>query len=290
VTDRSGRTWPLLRNPEARHRLERDGYVRVPFLGPEGVDRLTRLWAEFGSPLVEGIYSNLHDSTPEQSRAVHEVIHDEFRGPVERLFQDARIGGSSFLVKGCGEQSASTLHQDWCVVDEDLAGSLSVWVPLVDVDERNGALQVLPGTHRMRRSIRSFDTSSRYLDFDEVGDLAVCVRASAGDAVLYAHDLFHGSRANTTDQIRVAAVAGLVANGTGLCHYRAVGPTEDDFERLDVDWDFFERDIAVLSAGGTVDRRGVACHVDHHLLDVDEVLDHARRCRMENRPSESGVR
>ncbi len=286
MTGRCERTWPLLRDPDSRDRLARDGFVRVPFLGPRGVDRLTSLWSEFRPPRVEGIYSNLHESTPDRSRAVHAVIHEEFREPVQRIFADARIGGSSFLVKGCGEQSASTLHQDWCVVDEDLAGSLSVWVPLVDVDERNGALQVLPGTHRMRRSIRSFDTSSRYLDFDEVGDLAVCVRASAGDAVVYAHDLFHGSRANVTDEVRVAAVAGLVASDTGLCHYRSTGPTEDDFERLEVDWDFFERDIAVLAAGGAVDRRGVACRVERHRLGADEVLEHARRCRLEARPSQ----
>ncbi len=276
MTERPERRWPLLRDPDLRRRLERDGFLRLPFLAPGAVARLEELWSSLGPPIVEGIYSNLHDQPPECNRNVNDVIAEVFEEPLRRLFVDAVIGGSSFLVKGCGEQSASTLHQDWCVVDEDRAGSLSMWVPLVDVDEDNGALQVLPGTHRMRRSIRSFDTLSRYLDFEEAGDLAVCVRASAGDVVLYAHDLFHGSQPNWTNRVRVAAVAGLVASDTGLCHYRATGPTVDDFERLDVDWDFFEKDIAVLASGGEIVRRGVPCRVNRHLLDVEEVLAHAR--------------
>ena len=35
-------------------------------------------------------------------------------------------------------------HQDWSIVDEESFRSYNVWIPLVNVDENNGAIQVLP--------------------------------------------------------------------------------------------------------------------------------------------------
>lgn len=263
------------RDPRLDDAFARDGVVCVPFLDPEQVDHLRRLWEQVRPPSLEGIYSNVHASDPEVNRRVDLEITQTFAAAASRLFDGAHLAGASFLVKGTGADSASTPHQDWNNVDELQAQSASIWVPLVDVDERNGALQVVPGSHRLRPSIRSLDTPSRYLDFDERLEPHLrCLPARAGDAVIYAHDLFHGSKPNLTGEIRVSAVSGVVPVGEQLVHHRRIPGTTDGFEVLEVDRDFFFSGLPALAQGALppTARPARAVRVAEPMLSVEEVL------------------
>ena len=55
--------------------------------------------------------------------------------------------GGAFLFKMPSENSELMMHQDWTIVDEGKYYALNVWVPLTDINEKNGALMVLPGSH-----------------------------------------------------------------------------------------------------------------------------------------------
>jgi hypothetical protein len=265
-----------LRDPELDAKLVSDGFVRVPFLSRSGVDALRRLWDEVGPVDPHGIYSNVHDRSPDTNRHVDRTITEIFSGPAAELFVNAHLAGASFLVKGTGANSASTPHQDWCNVDEHRSQSLSIWCPLVDVDARNGALQVVPGSHRLRRSIRSLDTPSLYLEFDEELEPHLrCVEASAGDAVLYAHNLFHGSKPNRSDQVRVCAVSGVVPTDCRLVHYRrASAGGEGAFDVLEVDRDFYFSGIPDMAAGRLPGSARVVerVTVERPVLEVGDVL------------------
>ena len=96
-----------------QERFERSGYVVVPFLEGDQLDELRTLWQEVCPDQVDGIYSNVHGSDVEVNRRVDRTITAAFTPGANRLFEDASLGGASFLVKGCGPDSASTLHQDW---------------------------------------------------------------------------------------------------------------------------------------------------------------------------------
>lgn len=231
--------------------FDRLGYLRVPFLDDAALAELRDLWQEVGPTSVDGIWSNIHDLEPDVNRRIDETIRRLFARPAAQVFDQARLGGSSFLVKGTGPDSASTPHQDWNNVEEDRTLSVSIWVPLVDVDESNGALQVIPGSHRCRPSIRSLDTPSLYLDFtDELEPYLQAVPARAGDAVLYAHNLFHGSRPNHSERIRVSAVAGVTHEQSRLVHYRRVDDhSPDTFDVFEVESDFYFSGIPDMTAG-----------------------------------------
>jgi len=256
--------------------FERHGFVAVPFLDSGALEELRHLWQDVGPAHVDGIYSNIHDLEPETNRRVDEAIRRLFAGPTDALFDDARLGGASFLVKGTGPDSASTPHQDWNNVEEDETESLSIWVPLIDVDESNGALQVIPGSHRTRPSVRSLDTSSLYLDFtDELEPFLECVPALAGEAVLYAHNLFHGSKPNLTNSIRVSAVAGVTHVDSRLVHYRhAADASPDCFELYEVESDFYFSGIPDMTAGRIppTARPVGRVEVPDHQLRLDDVM------------------
>ena len=272
-----------VRGRDLQRRLESDGFIRVPFLDGGAVARLRELWARVAPSEVKGIYSNVHSLDVDTNRRIDQVITEVFRGPFDRLFVGARLGGASFLVKGTGPDSASTPHQDWSTVEEDRTRSLSVWVPLVDVDESNGALQVIPGSHRLRMSIRSLDSPSLYMDFDEDLDpFLEAVPARAGDAVVYAHDLFHGSRPNASARVRVCAVSGIVTDGARLVHHRRVDSSDPDtFDVFEVDRDFYFSGIPAMAAGSVPDtaRWVRRTTVPDHRLTAAEVLQFASQRR-----------
>lgn len=264
------------RDPQHQACFERDGFLVVPFLDQVDVQALRDLWDEVAPDHLQGIYSNVHDRDLATNRRIDAAITSRFQPAADRVFDGAHLGGASFLVKGVGPNSASTLHQDWNNVEEDRSISLSIWCPLVDVGPDNGQLVVLPGSHRLRHSIRSLDTSSLYIDFgDDVDRRLVEVPARAGDAVLYAHSLFHGSRPNRTDAIRVAAVSGVLPAGARNVHYRrAVGSDPDAFEVLEVERDFYFGGIGAMKEG-TLPPTARPCAtitVPEHQLRLDEVL------------------
>lgn len=274
--DRPPLTFPVrCRDRTLDDRLQRDGYIAVPFLAPDAVEELKELWAELGPQDVSGIWSNVHALSPENNERIDDVVTRAFEQPAAELFLDGRLAGASFLVKGTGESSASTLHQDWNNVEEDIAQSVSIWCPLVDVDEQNGALQVLARSHRLRTSIRSLDTPSLYLNFDErLEPHLTCLPVRAGEAVLYAHNLFHGSKPNRSDEIRVSVVSGVLPHGARHVHYRRSTQQDDTFDVLDVDRRFFLEGIPEMTRG-IVPRSasvGESVHVPHAGLTIEEVL------------------
>lgn len=91
-------------------------------------------------------------------------------------------------------------HQDWRSMQGSL-DSVVVWIPLVDVDRRLGALEIVPGSHR-----RGLLTSSVEDGFGKVegfsDDQFAAVEAQPGDAIFFSAFLVHRSGNNQTRSIR----------------------------------------------------------------------------------------
>ncbi|MEZ5321281.1 MAG: phytanoyl-CoA dioxygenase family protein [Microthrixaceae bacterium] len=258
-----------------QQQFQQYGFVKFPLLLPHEVTQLQELWEMVRPPEIEGIYSNIHDQPQEINTLVDQQITELFALHLPALMGDAWLGGATFLVKGAGPNSASTPHQDWCNVDERRALSATLWCPLVDVDEHNGALQVLPGTHRLPPTVRSLDTPSVYLDFDDrLEPWLTCVPAKAGEGVLYAHNLFHGSKPNLSGDVRVAAVSGVLPVGVTHLHYRRDPDRTGSFETYEVERDFFLSGIPEMANGRVPDSahyRSTGPHRDEPLT-FDEIV------------------
>ncbi|HZT60172.1 MAG TPA: phytanoyl-CoA dioxygenase family protein [Pyrinomonadaceae bacterium] len=106
-------------------------------------------------------------------------------------------------------------HQDWRSMQGSL-DSVVVWVPLADVDASLGALQVVPGSHRLglltTEVVNSFGKVDRFKDEDFVS-----VEVEQGDALVFSSLLVHRSGVNVTDSIRWS------------CHFRYNNLAEGTF-------------------------------------------------------------
>jgi hypothetical protein len=123
---------------------------------------------------------------------------------------------SGYIISKPARSPSLWWHQDWWAWDEPISFSprpsqVFVMYYLRDVDERNGALRVIPGSHRRSHPLHTAlpDAHSSDLTRYGAGEDAharqpdeVTVAVEAGDAVIGDSRLLHSTHANDSDKRR----------------------------------------------------------------------------------------
>ena len=119
-------------------------------------------------------------------------------GPNIELFDE----GQSLYKEPVGGHPKK-LHQDSAYFEHKYEGPVAVLNYAVDTNLQNGALYVIPGTHKLG-TIRHIDTFSHLgLDEDEwPWEKALPIVGSAGDAIFFHYRTVHGSQENHSDTAR----------------------------------------------------------------------------------------
>jgi ectoine hydroxylase-related dioxygenase (phytanoyl-CoA dioxygenase family) len=122
---------------------------------------------------------------------------------------------SCWVVKPPRTGRAAAWHQDGGTWPLDPLEAVTLWVALDDADAGNGALRVLPGSHRAgllphdrdddRLATELFNVAVRPEAVDEAA--AVDVELRAGDVSAHHPALIHGSGPNLSERPRRALVA-----------------------------------------------------------------------------------
>ena len=227
------------------------GAVRIPnFLNANDLIRIKKLYDELELSDLKGIYSNVNNKSEAYNTKVDLVFQEIYKESIETHFENHQIGGGAFLIKGTGSESHSSLHQDWNVVDESKYKSAAIFCPIVDVDEQNGCLQVIKGSHKWFKNIRSFHTPTPFFNFDQVEKGLLAFPAKAGDAIVFRHNLIHGSKPNLTQEIRVAAMVSIASKAAQYLHYMKDGV---EFKVLKADNDFYNKQLSKLYLSSQID-------------------------------------
>lgn len=217
--------------------LEHKGYVVLPFFSAEQVAELKQLYGKYES---ESPY--FHSTTFSKDVATKQRLNEEaevvFNPKVEELFTGYKNLGASFLTKPAGQGGHMPVHQDWTIVDESKYGSYTIWVPLQDVNEENGAITVLDGSHRLSATLRSPGLPAVINAIEpEVRKRMKTLRMKAGEAFIFNHALLHASHLNTSGTNRLAITYGLIPDAAQLLfYYQNANGMVDKYE---VDDNFF---------------------------------------------------
>lgn len=130
-----------------------------------------------------------------------------------------RIWHDHALTKMPGDSRATAWHQDLPYWPMTETGALSCWTALEDVDETNGCMQFIPGSHRFGR-FRGVDFNAdenlfTLLPDKSAHDLTPFVgRMRAGSCTFHDALTFHYASPNTTDRPRRAMVTAYMPDGT----------------------------------------------------------------------------
>ena len=144
--------------------------------------------------------------TPESFRL---VVHPEILDIIELLIGPEIAWTSSYSVRPKlpkHELTAFPWHQDSQYYGEKTRHIhvVSVWIPPVDVDERNGCLYVIPKSHTwgLLKGARGEDRNVRTFEDVEKRGEEVLLPMKKGDILLFSNLLFHTSKYNTTNTVR----------------------------------------------------------------------------------------
>ena len=237
-----------LRDPGLRGAFHRDGYVVVDMLDAPAIAALTALWDASADPIRRMPFNVTIMSEDSGYRAaVSAAVENAVAPAIAVLFDNSRFVYGSFVVKppSPGGLGIVPLHQDPSFIDETAGDTCNVWIPLIDVDSSNGCLRVIPGSHRLNRQPRSNVAFFRFPYpelHSEMMAATIPVPLRAGQAIVTAQTLFHGSAPNASAVTRCAVSAVVAPADAMLIHYfQPFGDLAAPLEAFAVDRDFFCR-------------------------------------------------
>ena len=197
----------IFTDPGLQQRFDRDGYVVIDFLDEAEVRTLRRWWERHPDTVNErGFAPSTLSENVEYRLAVTELIGEVYDLPRRGLLDDYRFIVANYLSKKPRDGEVF-IHQDPSFVFDHLYTAVEFWVPLVDVDRRNGCLRVIRGSHRLNPTLRP---SEPYFPYKHLNAFmyAHCltdVPMRAGQAFVFTQMLFHSSPPNQSDAFRIAA-------------------------------------------------------------------------------------
>lgn len=215
---------PLFIHKKAEKLFYRNGYAIIPFLSSNDAEYLLNQYfilekehLQIDIPFI----STSHSNNPILIEKVDQLILSKVSPLIAEVIPNSLPIFSNFLIKRKGENSASPAHQDMTFVDEKKYYSFSIWIPLQDVDEENGCMKVLEGSHLFPTLIRSNplkDWKYRLLKHSIESDMKPCPMKK-GEALVFSHSLIHGSFPNLSAYNRIAVVIACCIEGANLWHY-----------------------------------------------------------------------
>jgi ectoine hydroxylase-related dioxygenase (phytanoyl-CoA dioxygenase family) len=244
---------PIFKQAEIQNSFEQKGYVKLPLLDADETRRLREIFAETIGEDVKntdyGMYISLEEENPALKASIIEKVSAVILPKLRGRFIDCKPHLGSFLVKAPGASSYTYPHRDWTFVDSPPYCSVTVWIALVDVDEHNGALGFINGSHYLfdhavgspSPYFQTFTQSHEdifyeYLEF---------VPLKAGEAVAFDNRAIHGAPPNLSAANREAVAIGMTPEEATLYHYYLLPadgpPNSRRIAKFKVDQHFFHR-------------------------------------------------
>lgn len=217
------------------------GFIVLPFLEKEEVEFLSKLFDEMHPNFNKGgFFSGSYSDDYSYKKKASETIVRVFKRRYEELFENYTPFGAAFLCKSPGEGSVLGVHQDWTIVDESKGNlALNCWVPLCDVNKKNGTLKVLPGSQYANHKVIRSPTLPFFFTGNEdlIHEYLIPIEVPAGTAVILNQSVVHYSLPNTTNKVRKAITAGVKTANAQMYFYYKI-PNKNLLEVFEMEDDF----------------------------------------------------
>ncbi|MDR6550481.1 phytanoyl-CoA dioxygenase family protein [Paenibacillus qinlingensis] len=147
------------------------------------------------------------------SRFLYDICaHPQILSCVEGVLgKDFYLAATEFITKSPHSDKIVPWHQDSYYWSTALNNTVTVWLAITDVDEANGAMQVIPGTHKAGLIQHKIAGEDAILSFElDQGTFsekdAVSMIIPAGGISMHVDSLIHGSGPNNSERWRIGFV------------------------------------------------------------------------------------
>ncbi len=248
----------MFHDSELQKQFDRDGYVIIDLLNSEQVkyfiDQYFSLEStrggnrkeydiQFDSDKDKEITYEFTfiDSNIDYKKTVFRKVVEIFKPLIDKYLVDYQPIIANFIHK-TSYKGEVPMHQNWAFVDEWKYTSISVWCPLVDSFKENGALQIVPGSHKRFAPVRGplIPWELEHLKKELVENHMVPMEIKAGQAVILDDSVVHYSAPNMTDGLRLAIQLIMIPPNTPTIHYHMTDENGDKVIKVfEVDQEFY---------------------------------------------------
>ena len=194
----------VFRDEKNQAEFEKNGFIILPFYNESEINDLEALYYRLHPEDEKGFFPSTFSKDKNYRTAADQGIRRICERSIDEYCQDVKVMCGSFIVKSPGPESGMCVHQDMSLIDESKYTGINIWVPLCDMTIENGALFVLPGSHRLFPTYRSSSIPEFFAPImGEVIDYLQPVLIKAGQAVFFDQSIIHFSPPNYSDKIRI---------------------------------------------------------------------------------------
>lgn len=193
----------IFKEPALQDRFNDQGFVVLEFLDAQEIEYINQLYNKLHPDGVAGFYTSTFAKDTNYRKTVDDEIKALMKRGLEKYFFDYKVYCGSFIVKAPGQKSELILHQDMTLVDESRFTGTNIWIPLVNLDEKNGAIEILPKSHRLFKTYRGSSLPDIYDGIvPEVKTLLKPCYLKAGEAIIFDQSIIHYSPPNLSYRVR----------------------------------------------------------------------------------------
>ena len=199
----------IFQSYEQASSLRKNGVICVPFLDEDGLKLIDKIYDKTNingviPSLSNGIHMTIWHHDTSYKLNIREELEKVLTPYFEKIFKNYRAISQQFIIKMPGKETTFPIHQDWNIVDESKYFSLNIWIPLHDVDENNGAMWIVKGSHKLNQPIRGAGNlfPNYHTLINDLGPYMTNYPMKAGEALIFYHSTIHGSPANTSNEPR----------------------------------------------------------------------------------------
>ena len=187
------------------------GLISQRYEGESFEERWARVFAEYTRSPHQAPHLTVWGRHDILDPAVYDLYTDpRLTGVATSLIGPEVTGNGDFWVrpKAPGDRTTTLeWHQDsfyYGGVVADYLQVLSVWIPLVDVDQRNGCLKLVPGSHRFGLIPARVNQHNHREPVEPISTYGTAVDEpmQVGDVLFFHNHTLHASGENSTDQVR----------------------------------------------------------------------------------------
>lgn len=195
----------IFKEKALQNKFEENGFIIIEFLNKTAVDTLQQFYHSITINQSMGFEPTTYFQDDEyRIKASNEILTIAKPYLDEHLINYKMFMGS-FIVKHPDNKSELGVHQDMTLVDESKFTGINIWIPLCDTNEQNGALHVIPKSHRILPTYRAATIPNIYDRYsNEIKKYMQPVYMKKGQAILFDNSLLHFSPINKSNEKRIA--------------------------------------------------------------------------------------
>jgi len=239
----------VFHSPDLEEKFNKDGFTNVNLLTQEEIEELRNIFEELdtegrkGTANVDASYKlSYFNNDPVYKKKVFNTISSYFQDKLDGILKNYKPLMINIFNKEPGKGEVP-VHQNWTFIDEDKYSSVSVWIPLVDVNRENGTMEVVRGSHKV---VSKFRGPTIPWAFEDIVPLIKtkymeAINLKAGQASILDDSIIHYTSQNNTQEPRMAIQLIMRPEEATPIHYYRPSEEEDKLEVIEVNSDFYTR-------------------------------------------------